>query len=341
MQTISETSNAIGIESTGEKPPQRRAESKRKRVLAAAFCVMAGLTSVTSANATALPEGAHLVKGAANIQQVGGDHPVMTIQQQEQIALVEWQAFDIAKNASVHVRSGNRHSLLINRVVGETASTIHGTLKADGAVWLINPNGYLVGERAVIDTREFLAATQDIDPETLLGAADALRTHYAAATRRTDVIRSRHGTEVNVQHARRRTFVRTSQVGGDGLRLEYGIPATLHEGGADVSSSDAGDSQDSRDASDTPTQIRTALAIRSARIGPIPRPLVIPITPPGQSPVHADERSITPLPLTPLDVPPPSPASRGPVASWLPLSPGHGELIGNVSFEHPFVGDKY
>jgi len=341
MQTLSEASNVMGVESTSENAPLRRAESKLKHVLAAVFCAMAGLTSLGNANATTtLPEGAHVVKGAVNIQQIGGNHPVMTIRQPEPIALVEWQTFDIAENASVHVRSGDSQSLLINSVVGDTASTIHGTLEADGAVWLINPNGYLVGERAVIGTRAFLAATQDIEPETLLGGADALRAYSAAATRPADAIRSPRHTAVNVQHARRPTVRRTAQtarVDSAGFGLEYGMPEILHDGFADVSSSDTEDSQGSRDASDTPTQTPQALAIRSAGVRSMSYPMVIPVTPPRQSLVHPDERSAAPRLMGRLDVPapPPSPASPEPPASWLPLLRAHSEPIGNVSPEHP------
>jgi filamentous hemagglutinin family protein len=63
-------------------------------------------------------------------------------------------------------------SAVLNRVTGGNPSAIHGTLSANGQVYLINPNGILVGSGGVVDTAGFLASTLDVSDAAFLRGGD-------------------------------------------------------------------------------------------------------------------------------------------------------------------------
>src|SRR3546814_2981930 len=65
----------------------------------------------------------------------------MTITQASDRAIVNWQSFSIGDGNRVDIRQPDARSVLLNRVTGETTSTIAGSLNANGQVFLINPNG--------------------------------------------------------------------------------------------------------------------------------------------------------------------------------------------------------
>jgi filamentous hemagglutinin family protein len=52
----------------------------------------------------------------------------------------------IGSGATVNVRQPNASAVLLNRVTGESMSSIDGALNANGHVYLINPNGILFGQ---------------------------------------------------------------------------------------------------------------------------------------------------------------------------------------------------
>ena len=66
--------------------------------------------------------------------------------------------------------SPGRDRLPSTASTGKAESTLLGTLRANGNVWLVNPNGVFAGADAVIDVNGFLATTADIlDPDFLDG----------------------------------------------------------------------------------------------------------------------------------------------------------------------------
>lgn len=63
---------------------------------------------------------------------------------------------------------------VLNRVLGADPSSILGTLSSNGQVYLINPNGILVGPSARIDTAAFIASTLDIPDQQFLDGGDMM-----------------------------------------------------------------------------------------------------------------------------------------------------------------------
>src|ERR1700754_1326771 len=128
----------------------------RKLLLATTPLLAFGLTQ-----ATAGPEGASVVGGAATIQGQGG--PAVIVNQSTNSAIINWNTFNIGVNESVRFNQPNSSSVALNRVVGGLGpSEIMGSLTANGRVFIINRDGILFGPGSVVNTAGFLATTNDI-----------------------------------------------------------------------------------------------------------------------------------------------------------------------------------
>jgi filamentous hemagglutinin family protein len=109
----------------------------------------------------AAPMGGTVVGGSATIQTTGTGN--LIINQTSQNAIINWNTFNIGTGETVQFIQPNSSSVVLDRVTGGLgASTISGTLTANGQVFLINPYGVLIGRGGVINTGGFLATTSGI-----------------------------------------------------------------------------------------------------------------------------------------------------------------------------------
>ncbi|EEP1488916.1 filamentous hemagglutinin N-terminal domain-containing protein [Salmonella enterica] len=106
-----------------------------------------------------LPTGGQIVGGQGSISTSGNQ---MTIHQQTQNMATNWHSFDIGKNNTVQFVQPNSSSVALNRVTGASGSQIMGILKANGQVFILNPNGVLFGKNARVDVGGLVAATKNI-----------------------------------------------------------------------------------------------------------------------------------------------------------------------------------
>jgi filamentous hemagglutinin family protein len=105
-----------------------------------------------------LPQGGQFVAGSGSINQGGQS---LTINQGSSRGIIDWRSFSIGDARTVTFNNG--HGVTLNRVTGTDASTITGMLTATGSVYLINPNGVLIGPSGVITTAgRFVASTLDV-----------------------------------------------------------------------------------------------------------------------------------------------------------------------------------
>jgi filamentous hemagglutinin family protein len=121
--------------------------------------------------ANALPTAGQVVQGAASmVQSSSPTTSQLTINQSTQRAAINWQSFDIGASAKVQVVQPNAQAVLLNRVVGQTASQIFGQLQANGHVILVNPNGVLFGKDGSVNAGSFTASTLGItDADFMVG----------------------------------------------------------------------------------------------------------------------------------------------------------------------------
>ncbi|EBF0870281.1 filamentous hemagglutinin N-terminal domain-containing protein [Salmonella enterica] len=117
-----------------------------------------------------LPTGGQIVGGQGSISTSGNQ---MTIHQQTQNMATNWHSFDIGKNNTVQFVQPDSSSVALNRVTGASGSQIMGTLKANGQVFILNPNGVLFGKDARVNVGGLVASTKNIS------TADFMKGQYS------------------------------------------------------------------------------------------------------------------------------------------------------------------
>ncbi len=114
---------------------------------------------------SALPGGGNITAGNGSIQSSGGH---MTIQQNTQQMITNWQKFSIGAAESVTFQQPNSSSTALNRVIGTDPSLILGRLTSNGQVFLSNPSGILFGAGAIVDVHGLIATTLSISDQDFL-----------------------------------------------------------------------------------------------------------------------------------------------------------------------------
>lgn len=107
-----------------------------------------------------LPTGGQIVGGQGSISTSGNQ---MTIHQQTQNMATNWHSFDVGQNNTVQFVQPDSSSVALNRVTGTSGSQIMGTLKANGQVFILNPNGVLFGKGARVNVAGLVASTKNIN----------------------------------------------------------------------------------------------------------------------------------------------------------------------------------
>ncbi|MFI4967495.1 MAG: filamentous hemagglutinin N-terminal domain-containing protein [Gammaproteobacteria bacterium] len=118
------------------------------------------LSAFAPALALANPTGGQVVAGSATIGNAGGNGVI--VNQNSQRAAINWQQFSIGTNEYVQFNQPNSSSVVLNRVTGNNPSSIFGAIKANGQVFLINPNGILFAPGSTLDVSSLTASTLDI-----------------------------------------------------------------------------------------------------------------------------------------------------------------------------------
>ncbi len=122
---------------------------------------------IPSAAQVVLPQNPSVGQGAVSITQSA---TATTITQSSQKAVINWTNFSIGSGNSVNFIQPNSSAIVVNRVTGGALSQIDGNLLANGQVWVLNPNGVLIGGGGQINTGGFLATSRALsDPDFLAG----------------------------------------------------------------------------------------------------------------------------------------------------------------------------
>ncbi len=117
-----------------------------------------------------LPQGGAFVRGQGAINSGTSS---LTIDQSSSRGVIDWHSFSIGNGKTVAFNNGSGATL--NRVTGGDLSLILGKLTATGSLYLINPQGIVVGPSGVVSTGgRFIASTLDICNDAFMNGGDAL-----------------------------------------------------------------------------------------------------------------------------------------------------------------------
>lgn len=123
------------------------------------------LTGSLPIQALANPQGGTVTEGSATIQQSGNR---VDVHQATDRAVIDWRSFSIAPGEITQFHQPSASSIALNRVTGADPSHIFGTLRANGRVFLINPNGIMFGAGSRVDVSGLVATTSNIRNEDFM-----------------------------------------------------------------------------------------------------------------------------------------------------------------------------
>ena len=138
---------------------QQRRWPRMSRLLAWLLAAFVGNASLAQVAPGALPAGGKVVVGSGQLQFSPN---LLVVQQNTSRLGLDWQSFNIGGNAVVEFRQPSADSVALNRVLGNSGSEIYGRLRANGQVFLSNPNGVLFAPGAKVDVGGLIATTLDL-----------------------------------------------------------------------------------------------------------------------------------------------------------------------------------
>src|ERR1700732_1827480 len=108
-----------------------------------------------------LAQGGSTVSGSATIGTPANN--ALTITQSSSNAVINWNSFSVGQPNTVTFNQPSSNSAILNRVTGNTPSTIAGTIRANGEVYLVNPNGIAITSSGTVNVGGgFVASTLGI-----------------------------------------------------------------------------------------------------------------------------------------------------------------------------------
>ncbi len=112
-----------------------------------------------------LPSGSTTISGDVSLTT---DDQTLTIQQQSDQAIIEWNSFNIGENNIVTFNQPSAAASALNRVISGNPTTLAGVLNANGKVFVVNENGVYFTPTATINAHSFAASTLALSNDDFL-----------------------------------------------------------------------------------------------------------------------------------------------------------------------------
>ena len=97
--------------------------------------------------------------GAGNISQNG---KTTTVNQSGDKLIVNWNNMDVGTSETLTFNQPGTRSTVLNRINSPDATSILGTLNANGQVFIVNPNGVLIGNNGSVNVGSLVASSLNI-----------------------------------------------------------------------------------------------------------------------------------------------------------------------------------
>jgi len=138
--------------------------------------LLAGVASAQVVSPGTLPSGGRLTAGAATMEQRAS---TLSIQQTSQRAAIEWQSFNVGRDATVQFNVPNPSATTLNRVVGNERSVIDGAIRSNGSVWILNSAGMLFNESASVNVGGLVASTLNLSDADFMAGKSVFESNGA------------------------------------------------------------------------------------------------------------------------------------------------------------------
>ncbi len=119
--------------------------------------------------AVANPSGGTVAAGAATINHQGA---TTTITQGTDRAVINWNDFNVGAGELTRFVQPGAQSAVLNRVTGGNPTQIFGRLEGNGRVFVLNPNGVLVGASGTVQTQGFIGSTLNVANSDFMSGGD-------------------------------------------------------------------------------------------------------------------------------------------------------------------------
>ncbi|MHB1013981.1 MAG: YDG domain-containing protein, partial [Desulfurivibrionaceae bacterium] len=137
------------------------------------------LALIFPACALALPNGGQISAGSGDIGQSGS---TLTVTQTSPKLAINWQGFNIGQSETVNFNQPGTGAIALNRVLGQAPSQILGNLRANGQVFVLNPNGVLFGHTAQVNVNGLVASSLNLNDADFLAGNYTFRNSGAAGS---------------------------------------------------------------------------------------------------------------------------------------------------------------
>src|SRR6266446_5565627 len=112
------------------------------------------------------PAGEVVRAGSATFTRNGSAS--LTINQSSPNVVIDWRNFSVGAGELTRFNQPSANAAALNRVLGGSPTSIYGMLEGNGRIYVINPNGILVGPSGVINTHSLDGSTLDVNNASFL-----------------------------------------------------------------------------------------------------------------------------------------------------------------------------
>ncbi len=159
--------------------PQTKKSIKSLAGKVSLIAMLAAGTLISPGNAFAIDAGELPTNGTV----VGGDASFdysqpnkLDVHQNTDRTVINWDSFNIGKDATTQFYQPNSNSLAVNRVYskGVDPTQILGKLIANGKVMVLDRNGVIFGRDSVVDVGGIIASTGDINVDQVMSGSNKI-----------------------------------------------------------------------------------------------------------------------------------------------------------------------
>jgi len=133
---------------------------RKKLTLMPLACAIGSAFASSASHAQVLPVGPSVVAGKVNVSAPTAQQ--LVVNQQSNRAIVNWSSFSLGTGTRVNFVQPGSSSAILNRVTGDSPSSIAGQVSANGQVFLVNPNGMQITSTGSVQAAGLTLSSLDI-----------------------------------------------------------------------------------------------------------------------------------------------------------------------------------